>query len=203
MPDTSGNSPSSMPRTCDQCGAANSATRRECWQCGAQITSLVSSESDVNLFASPAVPEQEFSTGQNLSSLLLLVALAAICLGIAAIAPGLAIVLAVLAVPALIRTSGILGRRQQRGVMSNFVEKILLFVGSFGVILVIVVSVVITFFAICFGGGLGTLSVFEFLGKSNFTDPGLAILFGFVVGIAASLWVLIKLARRLWPYRED
>lgn len=198
MPDSSTGSLSpNTPRRCPECGAENSATRRVCWLCGAPLTSQPVPAREENIYASPAIPEQELSQSFSLSTLLLLVTLVSLGLGVATIAPGLAILLAILVVPALIRTSGIVGRRQQRGAPARAEEKIRFFLGSLGVVTAIGVAAWITFFVVCLGGGFGTLA----LARAPAQFP-MALLIGVGGGALAAIAVFVKMARWLWPYRE-
>lgn len=107
---------------------------------------------------------------------MLMMTLAAVWLGLLAAAPGLAILVCILLVPVLVRTSMVVRRREAKGGSVGPGEKVALAAGSFMVTLVIVVVTTVaavgTFCAVCIGvasatdmreseiGGLVIVSIF-------------------------------------------
>ena len=82
---------------------------------------------------------------------LLVVAIVIVSIGLIAVLPGLGILMAILVVPPLIRTVVIAQHRAAHHRPSSTSEQILLFVGSFGVTLVVsLVVLVSTFGTFCF-----------------------------------------------------
>ncbi len=133
---------------CPECHAVLSSGAERCWLCERAVTP----PADVNPYASPAVGEYSYS----LSSLLIVVTFVAVNCGLFLIAPGLAILAAVLATPALLRTMLVVHQRARRGKSADATTKLSLFFVSFMVtgLLLSVVCVVAcgTFFVTCLGG---------------------------------------------------
>ncbi len=140
---------------CSNCGAQSEPGFAFCWLCKAKLTPQDDS-------APPAVPPplppahlspppNEYSFG--LSGLMLVVTLSAVFFGLFVAAPGLAILLAIPALPALIRTALVVNRRASLGRESSASERFALFFGSFGVSVVILLVVFVvgfgTFCAAC------------------------------------------------------
>jgi len=123
---------------CSSCDVTLAGPRAACTHCEAQANSV------------PDLP-----TRFSLSTLMLLMTLASICLGVTAIAPGVGIALIVLAVPAAIRTWDMVGRRLHRGVAAPTADKIRLFLLSLGLATIIGLAGSIAFFAVCTGSILG------------------------------------------------
>jgi hypothetical protein len=99
-----------------------------------------------------AVPPAQRTIG----SILLIVSLLAVGVGVFRIAPGLGILLSILVLPAFVRTALVVQAKQSRGALSA-AEKMLLFLGSFGTTIVVVVVVTIsavgTFCFVCLSAG--------------------------------------------------
>lgn len=93
----------------------------------------------------------------SIASLLIVITVIAVLLGIAVRAPGLAILLAIFAIPPWIRTALVMRRRGAMGVQPTVADRVALFMGSLvvtGVIVfTLVVSCCITFCAVCIGFG--------------------------------------------------
>lgn len=94
---------------------------------------------DSHVEAQPPVTSH-FTFG--IASLLLLTTLVSVVMAIFVAAPGLGIILAILATPALIRTGMVLSARKELGRITDHGTKISLFLGSLGVTLVIVFTTV-------------------------------------------------------------
>ena len=141
----------------------------------------------------PAGREESARRTVQLNTLMLLIALIAVCLGVLHEVPGLGIVLIILVLPALTRT--ILGarRRQALGRSMSWVEKMLAFLGSLGIVAVIGLAATIAFVATCFPTGLIILNVSSDL--ASFVLAGL-------VGLLAVGFVLFYLGRVLWPQKD-
>lgn len=164
--------------TCWDCGAANDADAPRCWLCGradwreAAPGAVQRWEGHAAKAPAPAATGGEDPlvigpgpdrTRLNLASLMLVIALVAVMIGIAREAPGLAVMLGVAAVPALIITArrATLRRRQDRPMTA--IEKVGVFVGSTLmslmalILLAIAVGVALTvaLLVICLSSGSG------------------------------------------------
>ncbi len=91
----------------------------------------------------------------SIASLLIVITVISVLLGIAARAPGLAILLALLAIPPWVRTALVIRRQRAMGVQPTVSDRIALFMGSVFVTWVIVstlvVSCCLTFCTVCIG----------------------------------------------------
>ena len=122
--------------------------------------------------------------------------LLAVVMGVATIAPGLAIALAVISFPAALRTIGTVARRKRRrGESLSVPEKIEAFVASLGVVLAIVVGAGIAFMAVCFPVGLAAAAT-NVGGEFGFIVPAV------IAGIMAAGTATFLLGRRIWPQKD-
>jgi len=182
-------------RTCIKCGAQQSREMRTCWLCGA-LTTLNSHKPRAVNPVRPAPDRFSFS----LSTLLLLMTLAAVCFGLLAEAPGLGVPLCVLLVPVLVRTAKVVRRREAAGVTVSRAEKIGLMATSLGVATVVAVVVAVAAFCSFCGVCLLLVSADNSYGGAGTFLWGLGICA--VAGL--SIWllkVLDKWIRR--RYRRD
>jgi hypothetical protein len=135
----------------------------------------------------------------GLSSVMLIIALIAVCLGVIRVAPGVGVVLAILATPAAVRTAIASSRREAKGLPMAGGERLWAFAGSLGVIIVTGVASAAAFSGLCFGG------VFLGAAKSGPGNPygGLAVgmFVGGGVGVLVAIFVFYKMARWLWPIK--
>jgi hypothetical protein len=90
----------------------------------------------------------------SLASLMLIVTLTAVLLGVGGMAPGLGIALAVLASPALVRTSVVAALSRARGKPMSVGAKVALFVVSLIVAVVIAIAAGAAFFVSCLAGAV-------------------------------------------------
>jgi hypothetical protein len=192
--------PPAKSANCPDCGAAIVPGAKKCWLCALKAESAVQPARDatsttrdasipLNPYASPAPPIGNLDRTFSLSSMFLWTTLVAVVMGVATFAPGLAIALAILSLPAAVRTIGAVYRRKQRlGGSIGALEKIETFIASLGIVLAIVLGAVIAFTAVCFPLGLASFSF----------DQGGLVLFAFLAGIAAAIVVALFLGRRLW-----
>jgi hypothetical protein len=125
----------------------------------------------------------------SLASLMLVVTLAAVLFGVIAMRPGIGIALAVLSLPALVRTVGIQVRRREAGAPLAPLDRAMAFLASLAVATVIAVAAGASFVAICFPVGLAAFG----------TDSAPLAVVGWILGIVAGLVVGFFLARWLWP----
>lgn len=187
------------PNTCPECGAPLVKGAASCWLCclkgaaPAQASEnagvAVPKAADTNPYASPAPPPAaNLDRTFSLSTMFLWTTLVAVVAALARIAPGLAIAAAILCFPAALRTVFAVGRRKSKsGARMTVMDKIEIFLASFGIVLSIVIGAVSAFVATCFPIGL-----------LSFDTHAGSILFAVVAGTVAGGVVAILLTRRLW-----
>jgi len=183
--------PPSTPH-CPECGAAHRLGAKSCWLCGAKFPV---SGPDQGVPTSPFAASQASSTEAtaatfSLSSLFLVMTLAAVAAGVFAAAPGLGVLFLLVATPALVRTMIATSRQKARGIPSAPGEKVVAFLGSIGVVLLLILSVGVALFTACWTACAGG-AVLSSAGEGPMIAGGVA---GAVVGLALSGWVL----RRIW-----
>jgi hypothetical protein len=127
----------------------------------------------------------------HLGTLMVLIAVVAVCLALLRAAPGLGILLILVLVPASARTVAAVVRRQSRGKRMFWDEKLELFVLSIGIVVVIGIASAAAFLATCFPSGL--------LLTNAAGIPGLIA--AVIVGVGAGGYVAFRLIRVLWPYK--
>jgi hypothetical protein len=190
--------------TCPECGAELVPGAKKCWLCALKAAAKAPPRRDEsttgreaaapqNPYASPAPASDHLDRTFSLTSMFLWTTLVAVVMGVASFAPGLAIMLAVLSLPAAARTIGAVYRRKQRrGGSIGAAEKVETFIASLGIVLAIVVGAITAFTAVCFPLGLASFA----------SDMGGLVVFAFLAGFVAAVFVAIMLARRLWRLGE-
>lgn len=133
----------------------------------------------------------------SLATLLLVVTLVAVFLAVFALLPGIGIALAVLSLPAFVRTANLIDARRRAGRSTPFYFRAVSFVGSI-IVSVFALSVVIiasvgTFCTVCLNTG------------SNRSGGGeMAILFALLLAAVATVGVVILLVKLIrWRFRRD
>jgi hypothetical protein len=135
---------------CRECGASLAAGHARCWLC--QHKSQAGSEP--NPYAAPRpVTGEDLSLQAGVSSLVLIMALVAVNVGAFLIWPGLGALVAVISLPALVRTLVASGRSRRRGSAYSPLEKVEVFIVSVCIVFAVGMASVIAFFVVCFGGG--------------------------------------------------
>ena len=179
----SSSSPDS-PR-CPECGAASPCRSDRCWLCGAALPVEAGSPGTTATTAAEAVAKT-FS----LSSLFLVMTLVAVGAGVFAAAPGLGILFVILATPALVRTMVVTSRQKTSGIATTPSQKIAAFLGSVGVVLLVILSIGVALFTACWTACAGG-AVMSAAGQQATIAGAVA---GGIVGLALSGWVL----RLIW-----
>jgi hypothetical protein len=137
---------------CPRCRNLVTAKTGHCWKCGTQLKFVPGAKKDIapgpKEAAVPAVLVRRSEPAINsssfgLASLMLTITLVAVCLALFAAAPGLGIIMAVCALPALIRTLMVVHQRKKSGKPISTEAKVGLYLGSFGVTLIVTVVTVI------------------------------------------------------------
>lgn len=95
----------------------------------------------------------------SLTSLFLITTLVAVFLGVFLLAPGLGVLLAVIAVPALARTLLVNYRKRQWGTPLSPQQKVGAFLLSFGLMFLVGWAGMIAFCGVCLGAVLGSMAL--------------------------------------------
>ena len=141
------------PGGCPECGARVKATDAKCWLCGRELVvqAEIVSEDDSPFAASwnPRAGTTPVPWQFSLESLLMVITLAAVCLGAFAATPGLGILALIVATPALIRTLYEGHQVRKAGKTMSLGEKLLAFSASAGIALAALVAAAGAFFVAC------------------------------------------------------
>jgi hypothetical protein len=144
-------SPSLEPH-CRDCGAAIQPQDSQCWLCHR----LLAVEAELVEPGSPLAPQYAPPKWVNpaqfsLETLMLVITLIAVCLGMIMAAPGVGVLVAIVAAPALVRTLVAGYQDRQAGTPMTLGEKLLTFAASTGVTLAVLVTGGTAFAAACAG----------------------------------------------------
>lgn len=143
---------------CPTCGAMNQTSANpsnvlKCWLCTHSFTRDGTKVAD-NAVAEPRNPLEKQGVTFGLTTLMLIVTMAAIGFGIFRSAPGLGILFFVLLTPALVRAQIITMRQRELGVAQSVIEVFATFVVSLGVTMfvlgLVLIAAVIAFVGTCF-----------------------------------------------------
>jgi hypothetical protein len=176
---------------CLHCQAENPPGSATCASCGRPLPPVGDSGQD-EIWWLPADRAETARRTYHLSTLMLLVAVIAVCLGVMREVPGLGVLLILLMVPALIRTLAGAARRQSRGSPMPWEEKLVVFLSSLGIVFVIGFAALIAFVTTCFPAGLVMFGVGWQFG----------LIVAVIVGLVAAGLVFYHLGRVLWPQKE-
>lgn len=183
---------------CPDCGAAVAPQARTCWLCGMAIGHhdvLI----DAELLAPPPPPEPLRMTF-SISGLLTVTTLAALCLGVGLIWPGLGIGLAIVILPALVRTWVITAGA--RSVQPKPEERLAALMSSLAISFVTIVAVsiaaIVAFYGSCFAAWAVNESLDIYRG---FDVLPVALGAGGLGGLVAGIGMLL-LVRPLWKRRR-
>lgn len=153
------------PKKCRHCGAGNPEGDLKCWLCSASLDaadksadgSLGSTSIEMPLATAVGSTTPLGSGQMQLATIFLLMTLSAVIVALIGAAPGLGILMAIVATPPVIRTMLVVKRRAQSGQQVGAVQKVLLFLSSLGTIAVVtllaVCSSIGTFCGICLSSG--------------------------------------------------
>jgi hypothetical protein len=197
--------------TCPDCGAPLAGAGVPCGRCqgaeASQESLSTASEPPTTPFAEgwtpPSPPHpvplpdapQHAGFHFSLASLMLFVTLVAVIMGVASVAPGLAIALAVLAVPALVHTAVLAMRRRARGEPLSPADKLSLFLSSAGALLISLLAAGIAFYATCWVGFFAGAGVGAGVGVRGYDSIGWGLMTGVIAGVLAGIVVAVLLIR--------
>ena len=176
---------------CPNCGAARQAQESACWLCGfEEQKETVPPWKPVPR----AIPHNEGTF--TITSMMLVITLIAICLGMGAVAPGLGILLGMLSLPAFIRTTLVVSRRQAAGRTIDSSSKVSLFLASLGTVIVAGIAAFVVFFGTCIAACFGAMALEQ---KGAGFGGGLffvMLIIGGCLGMASGIFVMWSIWRR-------
>jgi hypothetical protein len=128
----------------------------------------------------------------GLSSMLLITTLVAVIMSVSVMVPGIGISLAIVSVPALVRTYVLVRRRREAGMPATSHDKAVLFVMCLGIAVLISIATGAAFFASCFAGFIVVSSASG--GRMSALDSGLMAggILGTICGLALLIFLLVK-----------
>jgi hypothetical protein len=181
---------------CPACGFVYGALRAaRCPLCGEATPAGASTASKAPPFRlATGAPNREIERNFSLGTLMMFVTLVCVLLGAIVAAPGLGIPLAVLSVPALFRASAATSVAVDRGRRPDLGAMIAYFLGSLGLVTLIIVAGAAAFGAACF------VSCAFFESKSGLMNAGegafiLATISAGLIGLTVIVWLF----KRTWP----
>lgn len=176
-------SPDSPPTICPDCGAPLPAGQSSCWLCQRQrpLGDLQ------NPYAPPRpIPGEDVAGGVSPATVILLITLAAVCLGVFWLMPGLGVLLVFVLTPTLIRTGRVAGLRRRAGVPLSPGETIGVFFLSWFLMGAIGVAGLVAFMVVCVAGAAVTESAGGGLEKTI----GIGLGGGLLAAIPFTIWLL-------------
>jgi hypothetical protein len=182
--------PMPSDKRCPHCGKAIAANESECRMCRDKLA--------IREGPAPAAtptPGKAWA-GDDVAWAFLGGVAIFVCAATAFFAPGILILLLVLATPALVR-AGVAGSRETAP--SKFAggpNFFTVFLSSLGITTVVLLAVSIAFFATCFAVGFGVMGVTNSLEGITY-----AFVFGSIAGAIPGLALAIFLFRRLYPFK--
>jgi hypothetical protein len=168
---------------CPSCGAKRiTSAAVPCWLCAEMLPPL-----DVPVPAGAVRGREENPVFIMAGVLIVLLAV-----GLALSAPGMILVLAVAATPALIRSAVVTSQARRAGVPLSGAERIGAFLGALGSVVLVGAAAGVAFFATCFAVCLGILAV------GSRGDEGLILPLSVFAGLVPAIFILVWLFRRVW-----
>jgi len=194
---------------CPQCGASNRPGATACFLCGYGLDTArpetrtaapksPASPTSAELVNPYAAPTTVFSPALTfrISSLLMVIAVIAVCLGVAHENLVLGIILVVAVTPALVYTIIVAAKSKARGRPMDVFEKVWSFLAALAGVVVIAVSAVIAFCMTCVPIGFATLPAGRLLRPGPDTDFIIALVAGGTAGVAAAAYMTYYLLTR-------
>jgi hypothetical protein len=177
--------------TCPHCGASIEPADAICWLCLAPVGQVPAGRNA----AAQVVPRMPpLSTGNySLASLMMFMTLVAVVLGVATQWPGLGIPLGIVSLILWSRTVGIVRDRAKQGLEVSPLQKILIFMSSFAMTMVVLGLVIVTGAAAL---GAACAAIFTVGDTNGEAFPWLVGLSLLAIGGLISLTVIIRAINR-------
>ena len=186
---------SSAKSKCPWCQTEVKSAAGYCGKCGAYLE--IDPSGAIQVQSDKLENTNEASVGYqfSVSTMLLVTTLVAVCVALFAAAPGLGILLSIIAVPPFIRTLMLVRRRKVKGQEVSTAAKVGLYLGSLGVTLVITyVTLIASLLTFC----LSCMGVFAAGGGNNETGAfAVAILLSLAIA-GLLVWAFSKWVRYRW-----
>lgn len=185
-------SPTPRPAICPDCGAPVPAGQVSCWLCQRQQRP----GDQQNPYAPPRpIPGENVPAGISPATVISLITLAAICLGVFLLMPGLGVLLVIVLTPALIRSTRVAGYRREAGAPLSPGEAIGTFLISWFIMSAIGIASLVAFLVVCFAGAVAAE------GAGGKIEMVLGV--GVIGGLLAAIPVAIGLLRLTRPKRIE
>lgn len=175
---------------CPECGATLQSGDSTCWLCRR------TTRPDDSSPASPFAEERKFAGQFSLASVFLIITLIAVCLGSLRLAPGLGVLLIIVATPALVRTCVVGIREKRAGRTLSIGEKVVAFLASSAIIVLVGVAGFIAFQIACWGSCAMIAGIQQKEGEN-------ALLVGLGTGSIAGIGTIIWLIWKTWPRKKS
>jgi hypothetical protein len=186
--------PASRKSCCPLCGAAicQGATKR-CWMCGKDFALITDAEIRAARIREQSAHIEAARGGQDHAAFVVFGILAIlVSAGLMVEAPGILVVLLVLAVPALIRTAVQSAGQDERSASTSALAR---FFSSLGLLVIVGLASFAAFFATCFAVCLGGLALND-LNRNNSQEWIFTASIG--AGIVPGLFVAGLLFKHFW-----
>ena len=201
--------PASAPHSCPECGARVKPADQKCWLCGRElvVTAEVVEDFAESPFAaswSPRADAKSVPFQFSLESLLMVITLAAVCLGAFVATPGLGILALIVAAPALLRTVYEGHQARRRGKSRTLTEKLLSFAASAGITVAALSAAAAAFFTACTASVLAvcfTASATGNRGMGSGTEQTIFVVCA-IVCVIATLAGFVGIFWLTWPRRR-
>jgi hypothetical protein len=185
---------------CPDCGAEAPADSLKCWLCHRQLAVQAELVDEDSPRSHRAPPRRTSGVQFSLETLMLVITLFAVCLGVIMAAPGLGILVAIVAAPALVRTLVAGYQERKAGTPLTLGEKLLTFLASTGVSLAVVITGWTAFAAACLGSCFVVVGLESTGGNwwRTYDDTIFFVLFGVsaIVGLGTAGWLFWVLRPR-------
>lgn len=133
-----------------------------------------------------------------------MIAVVAVCLALMRVSPGLGILAFIVSAPAMVRAARLVKQRTKAGAMLGFGDRVAATLGSYMVMILVLVSGGAAFYGTCWGGFVVGAGVAEAVGVQGYDPIGWGLVTGVcvggLVGIALSVWILKKTWNADWPH---
>ena len=184
-------------------------TDDKCWLCGRELVVTAEVVEDVaeSPFAaswSPRADAKPIPFQFSLESLLMVITLAAVCLGAFVATPGLGVLALIVAAPALLRTVYEGHQARQRGKQLTLTDKLLSFAASAGITVAALSAAAAAFFTACTASVLAVCFTAASTGNQSWgsgTEQTIFTVCAIVCGIA-TLTGFISIFWLTWPRRR-
>ena len=194
---------------CPECGARVKPSDLKCWLCGRELVTVaqIVEGFEASPFAarwSPRADGKSVPFQFSLESLLMVITLAAVCLGAFVATPGLGVLALIVAAPALLRTVYEGHQARQLGKSLTLTEKLLAFAASAGIALAALAAAAGAFFVACTASVLAACFASGATGGQGWGSGAEQTIFGICVFVcgAASLAGFISVFWLTWPKRR-